>query len=83
MTLIRITAVETIVYTRDFPEPELRAAAGLPDDAPITEVIDTLHDTGEISEDLERHGDVQGNEWTWRQVPSPTASGDPLATHTR
>lgn len=64
----RITATETITYTCDFTEGELREMSGLPEGATLDEVIEDLQLTGAISEDLEQHGDVQGQEWRWAEV---------------
>jgi hypothetical protein len=80
MTVIRITAVETINYEKDYELEELEEYLGktLAGDfaGDVDEFVNAIgHKAHEYSvdspgfaEDLERHGDVQGQTWSGEVV---------------
>lgn len=80
---IKITATETTVYSKEYTVAELEEVAGclLEDfdgdlDAFIDEVIDNSRDVEGFQEELERHGEVQGQTWVGEWVdPTPEQVG--------
>ena len=80
---IKVTATETTVYSKEYTVEELEEVAGITladvdDDLDLfmDEVIEGAREIEGFQEELERHGDLQGQVWEGEWVdPTPEQVG--------
>ena len=87
MRKLRIKAVETIVYEKEFELDELEEFLDLTLDTDyngsleefVNDLRDEAHSAREtwIVDSLERHADVQGQVWTGELIELPIGGSDP------
>jgi hypothetical protein len=93
MTTIRITVTETIVYSKEYELDELEEYLGVTladeHEGDLQEFIQAVQERAHnysfssagFAEDLERHGDVQGQQWVGEVVPPEPVTRQECPVH--